>query len=100
MSKSWCKTCKGLEGCIHLGIVFQAEQEEEILGKIESLRLKEKEHIEKKTEVKSNSKNGKKIELIKKKSRMRETKHLSTDADNSTDTTVGWTKNTQNFNEL
>ena len=26
---------------------------------------------------------------------MRETKHLSTDADSSTDTTVGWTKNTQ-----
>ena len=31
-----------------------------------------------------------------KKSRIRETKHLSTDADSSTDTTVGWTKNTQN----
>jgi hypothetical protein len=30
-----------------------------------------------------------------KKSRIRETKHLSTDADSSTDTTVGWTKNTQ-----
>ena len=29
-----------------------------------------------------------------KKSRIRETKHLSTDADSSTDTTVGWTKNT------
>ena len=27
---------------------------------------------------------------------MRETKHLSTDADSSTDTTVGWTKNTKN----
>ena len=25
---------------------------------------------------------------------MRETKHLSTDADSSTDTMVGWTKNT------
>ena len=33
---------------------------------------------------------------FKKKSRVRETKHLSTDADSSTDTTVGWTKNTQN----
>ena len=31
----------------------------------------------------------------KKKSRIRETKHLSTDADSSTDTTVGWTKNTK-----
>ena len=31
----------------------------------------------------------------KKKSRIREKKHLSTDADSSTDTTVGWTKNTQ-----
>ena len=29
------------------------------------------------------------------KSRIQETKHLSTDADTSTDTTVGWTKNTQ-----
>ena len=29
------------------------------------------------------------------KSRVRETKHLSTDADSSTNTTVGWTKNTQ-----
>ena len=29
------------------------------------------------------------------KSRIRETKHLSTDADSSTDITVGWTKNTQ-----
>ena len=28
------------------------------------------------------------------KSCIRETKHLSTDADNTTDTTVGWTKNT------
>ena len=31
----------------------------------------------------------------RKKSRIRETKHLSTDADSSTDTTVGWIKNTQ-----
>ena len=30
-----------------------------------------------------------------KKSRIRETKHRSTDADSSTDTTVGWTKNSQ-----
>ena len=30
-----------------------------------------------------------------KKSRIRETKHLSTDADSSTDTTVGWTKNSR-----
>ena len=36
-----------------------------------------------------------KIGEKKKKSRIRETKHLSTDADSSTDTTVGWTKNTQ-----
>ena len=33
--------------------------------------------------------------ISKEKSRIRETKHLSTDADSSTDTTVGWTKNTQ-----
>ena len=36
--------------------------------------------------------------MISKKSRIRETKHLSTDADSSTDTTVGWTKNTQKHN--
>ena len=30
-----------------------------------------------------------------KKSRIRETLNLSTDADSSTDATVGWTKNTQ-----
>ena len=30
-----------------------------------------------------------------KESRIRETKYLLTDADSSTDTTVGWTKNTQ-----
>ena len=30
----------------------------------------------------------------RKKSRIRETKHLSTNADSSTDTIVGWTKNT------
>ena len=35
------------------------------------------------------------LELGTKKSRIRETKHLSTDADSSTDNTVGWTKNTQ-----
>ena len=34
------------------------------------------------------------IALSKQKSRIRETKHLSTDADSSTDTTVGWNKNT------
>ena len=33
-----------------------------------------------------------------KKSRIWETKHLSTDADSTTDTTVGWTKNTQKPN--
>ena len=32
------------------------------------------------------------------KSRIRETKHILTDADSSTDTTVGWTKNTQENN--
>ena len=31
---------------------------------------------------------------IKKKPRIRETKHLSTDADRSTDAILGWTKNT------
>ena len=33
--------------------------------------------------------------LARKKSRLQETKHLSTDADSSTDTIVWWTKNTQ-----
>ena len=37
-------------------------------------------------------------EAFNKKSRIRETKNLSTDADSSTDTTVGWTKNTQKPN--
>jgi hypothetical protein len=32
--------------------------------------------------------------VVLKKSRVRETKHLSTDADSSTDTIVWWTKNT------
>ena len=32
--------------------------------------------------------------LSKQKSRIRETKHLSTDADSSTDAIGGWTKNT------
>ena len=36
--------------------------------------------------------------IKKKKSRIRETKHLLTDADSSTDTTVGWTKNSQKPN--
>ena len=35
---------------------------------------------------------------IWKKSRIRETKHLSTDADSSTDAIRGWTKNTQKPN--
>ena len=34
------------------------------------------------------------FQIFKKKYRIRETKNLSTDADSSTDTTVGWTKNT------
>ena len=33
--------------------------------------------------------------VYQKKSHIRETKHLLTDADRSTNTTVGWTKNTQ-----
>ena len=41
------------------------------------------------------SRNQKHHEKRLKKSRIRETKHLSTFADSSTDTTVGWTKNTQ-----
>ena len=35
-----------------------------------------------------------KLTHLKKKSRLRETKHLSTDADSSTDAIGGWTKNT------
>ena len=34
-------------------------------------------------------------DMILQKSRIWETKHLSTDADISTDTKVGWNKNTQ-----
>ena len=40
------------------------------------------------------------IGVIPKESRIRETKHLLTNADSSTDTTVGWTKNTQKPNFL
>ena len=36
----------------------------------------------------------------KKKSRIQETSNLSTDAESSTDTTVGWTKNTQKPNKI
>ena len=36
--------------------------------------------------------------VVLKKFHIREKKHLSIDADSSTDTTVGWTKNTQNPN--
>ena len=35
-----------------------------------------------------------------KKSGIRETSNLSTDADSSTDTTVGWTKNTQKLKKI
>ena len=34
-------------------------------------------------------------DINKQKSRIRETSNLSTNADSSTDATVGWTKNTQ-----
>ena len=39
--------------------------------------------------------NSETLLALEKKSRIWETKHLSTDADSSTDTTVGWTKDTQ-----
>ena len=35
------------------------------------------------------------LEFLVEKSRIRETKHLLTDADSSTDAIGGWTKNTQ-----
>ena len=38
--------------------------------------------------------------LYFKKSRIRETSNLSSDADSSTDTTVRWTKNTQKPKEI
>ena len=38
------------------------------------------------------------MNLLTKNSRICETKHLSTDANSSTDTTIGWTKNTQKPN--
>ena len=38
------------------------------------------------------------VKNINKKSRIRETKHLSTDADSSTDAIGWWTKNTQKPN--
>ena len=38
------------------------------------------------------------LNTVLKKSRIRETKHLSTDADSSTDAIGGWTKNTPKLN--
>ena len=38
------------------------------------------------------------MQILSEKPRIRETKHLSTNTDSSTDTTVGWTKNTQKPN--
>ena len=53
-------------------------------------------YLEGQSNYKKPTKLGKRVSV--KKSCIRETKHLSTDADSSTDTTVGWTKNTQKPN--
>ena len=57
-----------------------------------------KKGLKKITELKSVLKKVMKLKKVLKKSRIRVTKHLSTDADSSTDTTVGWTKNSRKPN--
>ena len=50
--------------------------------------------------IKEREKNSQKKVFCKKakKSRIQETKHLSIDADSSTDAIGGWTKNTKKYN--
>ena len=52
------------------------------------------------TEMKIMPKGSHLVRKVALKSRIQETKHLLTDADSSTDTTLGWTKNTKNPNFL
>ena len=51
MSKHRCKSCKGREGCIHLSIYKQAQDEADLLEGLESLRLSSREKTSQKTNV-------------------------------------------------
>ena len=73
MTKRRFKTCKGREGCIHLSIFLQAEKEE-LIENMGSLRLKEKEAAEKKTEIKSNVITGKKFKVVQNKNDLKSSK--------------------------
>jgi len=73
MTKRRCKTCKGREGCIHLSIFLQAKKEE-LIENMGSLRLKEKEAAEKKTEIKSNVITGKKFKVVQNKNDLKSSK--------------------------
>ena len=50
MSKNRCKTCKGRDGCVHLNIFREAQDENDLAEKIGSVRIYEKE---KKTSTKT-----------------------------------------------
>ena len=51
MTKTRCRTCKGREGCYHLGIFKQAKEENSSIDKCESERLAQKEIGGKKTQI-------------------------------------------------
>ena len=51
MSKHRCKSCKGREGCVHLAIFKQAQDEADLLESLNSLRLSSKEKVSRKTNV-------------------------------------------------
>ena len=51
MTKKRCKTCKGREGCYHLGIYKQSEEESKSVDNCESQRLAHQAISAKKTEI-------------------------------------------------
>ena len=53
MTKRRCETCKGREGCIHLSIFKQAEEEDTLIKSLDSMRITNKKTDIKETEVSS-----------------------------------------------
>ena len=53
MTKRRCETCKGQEGCIHLSIFKQAEEEDTLIKSLDSMRITNKKTDIKETEVSS-----------------------------------------------
>ena len=51
MSKHRCKSCKGRDGCIHLSIYRQAQDEVDLLKSLASLRMSAKEKDNQKTNI-------------------------------------------------